>query len=231
MIIAAEAIHATQPRLVVDPQLTARHQAYIECLEATGVTVELARFKKKQFKCIHCGQTIKRFEEKETDVAVASKLLEVCCLGQYAAMIMTGDTDITPAFRTARRLFPNVRIGFLMSYKRHNNNLTKLTPLHFDIPKNTYTKHQLPDLFITPKGKSISKRRSRRRTYMPLASFAASLERFGLAPGHGLCEAKRDCRAFKREIIDILPSPAYIPRALSSLPELTAKRSKGCPVQ
>lgn len=144
--------------LAVDPQITARHQTYIECLVATGVSVELARFKKKQFKCIHCGQTIKRFEEKETDVAVASKLLEVCCTGQCdTAMIMTGDTDIVPAVRTAQRLFPHVRIGFLMPYKRHNNDLTKLTPLHFDIPKGTYTKHQLPDPFMTPKGKSISK--------------------------------------------------------------------------
>jgi uncharacterized LabA/DUF88 family protein len=93
-------------RLAVDPQVTARHQAYIECLEAMGVSVELARFKKKQFKCIHCGQTIKRFEEKETDVAVASKLLEVCCTGQCdTAMIMTGDTDIVPAVRTAQRFF------------------------------------------------------------------------------------------------------------------------------
>jgi hypothetical protein len=72
-------------------------------------------------------------------------------------MIMTGDTDIVPAVRTAQRLFPNVRIGFLMPYKRHNNDLTRLTPLHFDIPKGTYTKHQLPDPFVTPKGKSISK--------------------------------------------------------------------------
>ena len=44
-----------------------------------------------------------------------------------------------------------------MPYKRHNNNLTKLAPLHFDIPKGTYTKHQFPDPFVTPKGKSISK--------------------------------------------------------------------------
>jgi hypothetical protein len=59
--------------------------------------------------------------------------------------------------RWPRRLFPHVRIGFLMPYKRHNNNLTKLAPLHFDIPKGTYTKHQFPDPFVTPKGKSISK--------------------------------------------------------------------------
>jgi hypothetical protein len=44
-----------------------------------------------------------------------------------------------------------------MPYKRHNNDLTKLTSLHFDIPKGTYTKHQLPDPLVTPKGKSISK--------------------------------------------------------------------------
>jgi uncharacterized LabA/DUF88 family protein len=138
--------------------VTKRHKTYIECLEATGITVELSRFKKKKIPCVHCGQNITRREEKETDVAIASKLLEVFHLDQCdTAMIVTGDTDIVPAFKTAQRLFPQKHIGFLLPYKRHNKELTLLTPLHFLVPKEAYIRHQFPNPFITPASKSILK--------------------------------------------------------------------------
>jgi uncharacterized LabA/DUF88 family protein len=140
------------------PDVVARHLTFIECLKATGVSAELARFKKKNILCPHCNQNIKRYEEKETDVAIAAKLLEVFHLDQCdTVVIVTGDTDIVPAVKTAQRLFPHKMIGFLLPYKRHNRELVKLTPLHFEIKKEAYTRHQFPDPFVTPKGKKIIK--------------------------------------------------------------------------
>ena len=144
--------------LATDPGVTARHEIYIKCLESTGVIVELARFKKKQIPCTHCGKNINRREEKETDVAIAAKLLEVLHLNECdTVMIVTGDTDIVPAVKTAQRLFPSKRLGFLLPYKRHNKELTQLTPTHFLITKEAYTRHQLPDPFATASGKNIPK--------------------------------------------------------------------------
>src|SRR4051812_19600996 len=46
-------------------------------------------------------------EEKETDVALGSKLLELFITDSCdRAVVITGDTDIAPAVRTAKRLFP-----------------------------------------------------------------------------------------------------------------------------
>lgn len=144
--------------LAIDPDVTKRHLAYIECLEATGVSVELARFKKKHVLCVHCGKNINRHEEKETDVAIAAKLFEILHLDQAdTIIIVTGDTDIVPAVRTAQRLFPGKRLGFLLPYKRHNKELTLLTPTHFLGTKEAYTRHQFTDPFVTPSGKSIAK--------------------------------------------------------------------------
>jgi len=144
--------------LAIDADVIKRHETYIECLEASGVTVELSRFKKKKIQCPHCSQNVVRREEKETDVAIASKLLEVFHLNQCdTAMIVTGDTDIVPAFRTAQRLFPHKHIGFLLPYKRHNKEITLLNPLHFLVPKEAYARHQFSDPFVTSAGKPIAK--------------------------------------------------------------------------
>jgi uncharacterized LabA/DUF88 family protein len=103
-----------------NPGVIARHNCYLDCLKHTNVTVELARFKKKKIKCSSCGSTIKRHEEKETDVAIAAKLLELLFLDQCdTCVLITGDTDVVPAVKTAQSLFPNKPIGFLLPYERH----------------------------------------------------------------------------------------------------------------
>lgn len=140
------------------PETVARHKTYLRCLEATGVSVELARFKKKRVQCPYCNQIINRHEEKETDVAIATKLLELLFSDQCdTAALITGDTDIVPAVKTAQRLFSQQQIVFLLPYKRHNQELAKLASKHIEIKKETYIRHQFPDPFATPKGKEIFK--------------------------------------------------------------------------
>jgi len=99
----------------VDPDVTARHRRFIKCLEDTGVIVELSRFKPRQVKCPEpkCGKVFFKHEEKETDVAIAVKLLEVFLRNECdTAVLVTGDTDLAPAVRTALSLFPNKRVLF-----------------------------------------------------------------------------------------------------------------------
>ncbi len=140
------------------PDVVARHKLFIECLESTGISVELARFKKKSIPCDHCGLKIKRYEEKETDVAVAAKLLELLFLDECdTAVLVTGDTDIVPAVKTAQRLFPKKQIAFLLPYKRHNQELVRLVAMHFEIKKETYVRHQFADPYLTSKGKTLHK--------------------------------------------------------------------------
>jgi hypothetical protein len=65
-------------------------------------------------------------EEKETDVAIACKLLELLCQGRCdTAVLMTGDTDIAPAIRTAKLLYPTADIAVAFPFKRHNRDLER----------------------------------------------------------------------------------------------------------
>ena len=60
-----------------DPGKIQRHRAYLNCLKSTGILVELGRFKKTTVWCDHCERYIRRHEEKETDVAISARLLEI----------------------------------------------------------------------------------------------------------------------------------------------------------
>jgi len=102
-----------------NPDVTTRHRSFIQCLKATGVIVELARFNKKTLRCEHCGGTLVRREEKETDVAIAARLIELLVSDHADSVIlMSGDTDLAPAVRLAKQLFPEKTIGFAFPYGR-----------------------------------------------------------------------------------------------------------------
>ena len=72
---------------------------------------------------VHLGvfkRTKKGFEEKETDVAIGVALLEVFHnKSADCVFIISGDTDIMPALRAARRMYSGCRIGFAFPYRRH----------------------------------------------------------------------------------------------------------------
>lgn len=140
-----------------DPSVIQRHQKYIQCLKATGVVVEMGRFKEKTITCPRCNSNFLRHEEKETDVAVASKLFELLSKNECDTVVLvTGDTDLIPAVKTAKRLFLNSSIVIAFPFKRKNEDLAKLVPSLTIKPKR-YVQHQFPDPFVLPDGTIMNK--------------------------------------------------------------------------
>ena len=138
--------------------MTARHLTYIECLESTGVAVELSKFKFKESVCRNCGSKITKHEEKETDVSIAVRLLELLHTGRCAAAVLvTGDSDITPGVRCARRLFPLIPVYACFPFNRQSLELKAATSGSFRITKEAYRRYQFPDPVILPGGKVIPK--------------------------------------------------------------------------
>ena len=73
-----------------------------------------------------CGGRFVGWEEKETDVAIGARLLELICKDMCdAAVLVTGDTDLVPAIRAARRLDPSKNIVALQPYRRANRELSR----------------------------------------------------------------------------------------------------------
>jgi uncharacterized LabA/DUF88 family protein len=140
------------------PQVTRRHLRFIECLEDSGINVELSRFKRKTIKCDHCAQVIVRHEEKETDVAIAVRLIEILQRDKAdTVLLVTGDTDLAPAVRAAKRLFPEKLVGFAFPYRRKNNELARIADISFNIGRGQYARYQFPDTVLLRNGRTVAK--------------------------------------------------------------------------
>ena len=142
----------------IEPGLVARHLAYIDCLLATGVRVELGHFKPKRVLCPVCGLRIVRYEEKETDVAIGTRLLELAVSGECdAIVIVSGDSDLAPALRAARRCRARLRLLACFPYHRRSKELAALADRCFKLRKERYVAHQLADPVDLTDGRRIAR--------------------------------------------------------------------------
>lgn len=93
------------------PDAFARHREFVRALEATGVTAVLGRFKEKERSCRSCKAGWKDHEEKETDVNLGLALVRDAYENSFdRALLMTGDSDLTPAVRLVKAKFPHKEI-------------------------------------------------------------------------------------------------------------------------
>jgi uncharacterized LabA/DUF88 family protein len=145
-----------------DQKVVTRHKSLIKCLEDTGVIVELSRFKPKEIICPleagGCERKFTKYEEKETDVAIAVKLLEIFYVDECTtAVLVTGDTDLSPAVKTANKLFQDKQVLFIFPAFRKNRELSKLAPGSFSINPKQYVKYQFSDTYQLSDGTLIEK--------------------------------------------------------------------------
>ncbi len=140
------------------PGTTKKHEDYIDCLRSTGVKVRLGRFKFKTVWCRSCKANNVHYEEKETDVALSLKIMELFHLDACDTVVLvTGDTDLAPAVRMAADVFPAKTISFAFPYKRKNKELNSITSKSFLIRKQRYAAHQFSDPYTGLAGRIINK--------------------------------------------------------------------------
>lgn len=160
------------------PDVVNRHQVYLKMLKGFGVDVHLADFQEKWHKRSLDRVTfnirgtrkwwrlpipwlrvrLRTYEEKETDVAIACKLLEVLQQGSHdSVLLMTGDTDLVPAVVTGKRMFPNTEVAVAFPYKRHNQHLKTVADKSIVLSLDSYQSHQLPATVPLPNGQMVTK--------------------------------------------------------------------------
>ena len=129
-----------------------RHKTFIEALEFSGVRVHLGRFKRKEVFCNHCRSITIRYEEKETDVAIAVILTKLCLMDESDSVVLiSGDTDLAPAVKMVKNCRPEKNVWFCFPYRRKNKELVKLSDGHFSMSLKSIQKHQFPDSINTGK--------------------------------------------------------------------------------
>ena len=99
-----------------------RHKMYIQALKSTGVTPVFGKFKEKDCKCKRCGSMWKAHEEKETDVNIALYILDQAYQNKFdRAVIVSADSDFSPAIKLAKERFPEKQFRILTPVNREHS--------------------------------------------------------------------------------------------------------------
>lgn len=107
---------------VAAPALQAQKK-YIKALKIADVQPILGFFKKKDRRCPKCNHNWNSHEEKETDVNIASYLIDLAYQNAFdRALIISNDSDLGPAIRLIRKRFPNKRITTIAPPNYYHSN-------------------------------------------------------------------------------------------------------------
>lgn len=136
-----------------------RHTAYIRALENTGVNVVLGGFKMKYPRCRLCHRNYEIPEEKETDVNIALFLLDLAYQDAFdTAIVISGDSDFTPAIKMVKQRFPEKRLGvfFPPNRSKGKKELKKLTDFNYKISAANFVDKRLPDPYTLSDGTTLT---------------------------------------------------------------------------
>lgn len=107
-----------------------RHQTYVNAIHSRGVDYTLGEFKSKLVECrATCRETFDMREEKQTDVNIAVKMLELA--DAYDKLILvTADSDQVPAVRLLLTLNPDKQVFILPPIGRNSKELVRAAGKH-----------------------------------------------------------------------------------------------------
>lgn len=136
-----------------EPEAQARQDHYIDALESlypSKIKVIKGRYQAKPKRCFKCGHTYTHYEEKETDVNLATSIVvDASRTESDSALIISGDSDVAPAVRAAREINPQLFMAAAFPPNRKSQELTSLMPASFTIGQKKIRSAQLPDEFET----------------------------------------------------------------------------------
>jgi uncharacterized LabA/DUF88 family protein len=145
--------------LVWDAEKCRRHRAYIDALCAYGVNVIESRFIKRNRFCAQYDRYCGFHEEKQTDVAIAVKILRDAHSSSIKrAILVTADSDQIPLVRELRNSFPqlSVEIAAPPGRMREARELCKAASRFSEISPGRLRTCLLPRNVVDDRGKLVA---------------------------------------------------------------------------
>jgi uncharacterized LabA/DUF88 family protein len=131
----------------------ARQRTYLAALNAhcPHVVVVLGRYQKKSMRCRQCGSSWNSYEEKETDVNIAVALVaDAAASASDIALIVSADSDLCPAIRTARSLNARRRMIAAFPPRRSSFEIRSLIRKPFTLAAADIRNSLLPEVVADP---------------------------------------------------------------------------------
>jgi uncharacterized LabA/DUF88 family protein len=122
--------------------------------------LHLGKYLNKDIHCRNCGAVIHSYEEKETDVRLATCMLSDAYTNECdIAVLVSADSDFVPPIESIRSINPMQKIFVYFPPNRHSTNLHNLCDnyKHLNGAGSVFKKHLLPEKITLPSGFVIEK--------------------------------------------------------------------------
>ena len=122
--------------------------------------LHLGKYLKKDIRCPHCKQSIHSFEEKETDVRIATKMITDVVQDRCdITLLLSADSDLVPPIEFIREFDPRHKIIVYFPPYRHSTNLQSICNTHKVLSGayQIFDKALLPETMKLPNGYEITR--------------------------------------------------------------------------
>ena len=152
-----EAVHYFTARIVPEPNNPGKSMRQDTFLDAIAtlpdVHIHEGYFLPKQVSCANCKTTWQTYEEKMTDVNIATRLLGDAQDDVFdTAIVMSGDGDLATPVRAVGKRYPRKRTVIAFPPGRHATALVHAATAHFTIGRGVIKDSQLPSKITKPDG-------------------------------------------------------------------------------
>jgi len=112
-------------RVSNSPDKQKRQSIYIDALESTDTEIIYGNYQDGSEECNRCGHIWRTAKEKMTDVNIATAIIVDAYKDVYdMAMLISGDSDLTPPIKAVHSLFNNKRVFIAFPPKRSNSSMS-----------------------------------------------------------------------------------------------------------
>jgi len=145
-------------------QSVERQNLWLDALQTRpDIACQFGHYLSKERRCRACDNSWEDFEEKMTDVKIATQILVDAFEDRFdTALIISGDSDLAPPLQAIRDRFPEKRIIVAFPPGRRSEQLRKVAHGCFTIGEAKIRQNLLPDEIET-QGGHVLKRPNRWR--------------------------------------------------------------------
>jgi uncharacterized LabA/DUF88 family protein len=131
-----------------------RQSMYLDVLRTVpDLNLHEGHFLKKQRTCRSCGNEWTDYEEKMTDVNLATALLTDAFDDRFdTALVVSGDSDLAAPVRVVRERFPRKKVVVAFPPGRRSDQLRRLADAAFTIGEQKLRDSLLPLVIALPSG-------------------------------------------------------------------------------
>lgn len=142
-----------------DPPKEQRQSTYLQALTEMGnLTIIYGRYQKKKKSCHTCHSSWYEYEEKMSDVNIASELLRDAFLNRFdTALLLSADADLHPPIKIIKEEFPQKKIVSVFPPDRDSYHLRNISDAFLRVGRGKLVNCQLPQRITKSDGYVLEK--------------------------------------------------------------------------